>query len=148
MFKSFPLDHFVKPFRPFQVRWKEPLGEPECPYMVRWVFNFWLFAIRIHHWIRSDDKRFFHDHPWGFITIVLQGGYTDVSPTGRDKLSAGSIRYRNAKHQHYVEVPEGGAWTLLLSGPQIRNWGYWIEGKMKRPLKYFHKYGHPPCHEQ
>ncbi len=66
-------------FRWLQIRWKEPLGRPECPYMYRWVFNFGLFSIRVHHWLRSDDKRFFHDHPWSFISIVLKGGYTDVS---------------------------------------------------------------------
>lgn len=65
----------------FQIRWAEPLGKPECPYMFRWVFVFFGFSIRLHHWIRSDDKRFFHDHPWSFITLVLKGQYTDVSPS-------------------------------------------------------------------
>lgn len=138
----------MTPMKPLQVRWNEPLGEKECPYMYRWVFNFWLFAIRIHRWVRSDDKRHFHDHPWGFITIVLKGGYVDVSPDKRDVLSPGSIRYRSAYHKHYVEVPEEGCTTLLITGPPIRNWGFWIGDRFKRPLKYFHKYGHPPCSEQ
>lgn len=144
-----------KKFSPFQFRLKEPLGKPECPYAYRWVFNFSLFSIRIHKWIRSDDKRFFHDHPWGFLTIVLRGGYTDVSPdhndpTGvsRDVLSKGSIRYRASHHQHYVEVTESGALTLLFVGPKIREWGFWVKGKLKRPLRYFGKFGHPPCDEQ
>ena len=140
-----------KPERSFskvQIRWKEPLGKPECPYAYRWVFNFWLFSIRIHHFIRSDDKRFFHDHAWWFLTFVLKGGYDDVSTEGRDTLTRFSFRFRKAEHQHYVEVGPEGCWTILLTGPSIRKWGYWVDGKLKRPLKYFYKYGHPPCDEQ
>lgn len=145
-------------FESFQFRWNEPLGEPECPYAYRWVFNFGLLSLRIHKWIRSDDKRFFHDHPWGFVTFVLRGYYTDVHPgqfsddvgedNEREILSTGSIRYRPARFRHYVEVPECGALTFLICGPKIQEWGYWVKGKLKRPLRYFGKWGHPPCDEQ
>jgi len=101
-----------------------------------------------YHFIRSDDKRYMHDHGWSFLTLVLKGSYTDVSPDGRDVMKAGSIRYRKATHAHYVDVPEGGCWTLVFSGRSKRKWGFWVDGKFKRPLKYFHKFGHPPCSEQ
>lgn len=61
------------------VTWGQRLGREECPYMRRWVLNLGLFAIRLHHWSGSDDERHLHDHPWPFLTIVLKGGYTDVS---------------------------------------------------------------------
>lgn len=138
----------MKKFRPMQIRWNEPLGKPECPYAYRWVFNFYLFSFRIHHFVRSDDKRYFHDHGWSFITWVIKGSYVDVSPQGRDELKRWSIRYRPAQHKHYVDVPEGGCWTMLLCGPMKRKWGFWVDGKFRRPLKYFHKFGHPPCSEQ
>lgn len=137
-----------KKYNPFQVRWNESLGEKECPYAYRWVFNFGLFAIRVHHFLRSDDKRYMHDHGWSFLTMVLKGSYTDVSPDGRDVMKAGAIRYRKATHAHYVDVPEGGCWTILVTGKLKRKWGFWVNGKLKRPLKYFHKFGHPPCSEQ
>lgn len=138
----------MKQFKQIQVRCKEPLGKEECPYAYRWVLNLGLFSLRIHHFLRSDDKRYFHDHAWWFITLVLKGSYTDVSPNGEDKLRSGSIRYRKANHPHYVKVSEGGCWTLLITGPMVRKWGFWVNGKFKRPLKYFHKFGHPPCDEQ
>lgn len=134
--------------RAIQLRWKEPLGRDECPYMYRWVLNLGLFSVRLHKWIRSDDKRFYHDHPWPFITIVLRGSYTDVSPDGEDTLKAGSMRLRSSLHRHYVKVPPEGALTLLVTGPKMRNWGFWIKEKFKRPFKYFHTYGHPPCDDQ
>lgn len=138
----------MKKFNPIQIRWREPLGKAECPYAYRWVFNLGLFSFRVHHFLRSDDKRYFHDHAWWFVTMVLKGSYTDVSPAGEDRMTAGSIRYRAARHKHYVKVEDGGCWTILLTGPMMRKWGFWVDGKMKRPLKYFHKFGHPPCDEQ
>lgn len=138
----------MKQFKPLQFRWNEPLGVPECPYAYRWVFIFFGYSIRVHHFLRSDDKRYFHDHAWWFLTFVLKGSYTDVSPQGEDVLKPGSIRFRQAKHPHYVKVAEGGCWTFLITGKPMRNWGFWVDGRFKRPLKYFHKFGHPPCSEQ
>jgi hypothetical protein len=136
------------PIKSFQFRWNEPLGEKECPYAYRWVLNLGFFSIRMHRWIRSDDKRYFHDHPWWFWTLVLRGGYTDVTPSGEDVLTRGSIRFRPSHHQHYVRIPKEGALTILLCGPQSRNWGFWVKGNHLRPLRFFSRHGHPPCSEQ
>ena len=138
----------MRKFNFIQIRWKEALGKEECPYAFRWVLNLGLISFRVHHFLRSDDKRHFHDHAWWFLTFVLKGGYTDVSPNGEDVLTTGSIRFRKANHPHYVKVDENGVWTFLITGPMSRKWGFWVNGKFKRPLKYFHKFGHPPCDEQ
>ena len=146
----------MKPFykvKPFQVRWNEPLGKKECPYAYRWVFIFFGFAIRIHKWIRSDDKRYMHNHPWWFRTFVLKGSYTDVyldkdGNIQKDLIKRFSTRYRPSSHIHYVEVPEKGCITILLTGKPINKWGFFVNGKFKRPLKFFDKFGHPLCHEQ
>jgi hypothetical protein len=149
----------MKPFRkysPIQIRWAEPLGKPECPYAYRWVLNLWFFSIRLHHFMRSDDKRYMHDHPFNFWTWCIKGEYTDVSMDDdgnivRDHFPRWSLRHRPAEHKHYVDVPVCGSWTILLCGRKCRNWGFWIgehREKFKRPLKYFHKYGHPACDDQ
>lgn len=144
---SNPASRAILKIRPFQFRWREPLGKKECPYAYRTLLNLKWFSVRVHEWIRSDDKRYFHDHPWSFITLVLWGGYTDVNETGQDRLRMGSIRYRHATHKHYVHVHPGGALTVLITTPKIREWGFWVKGKFKRPLRFFGKYGHPPCSE-
>lgn len=123
----------------------EELGQPECPYIRRWVLDFYLFSIRLHHWLSSDDQRHFHDHPWWYITIILWGGYTDRSPNGEDKLRMGSIRFRRALHQHTVVVRKGGCWSLLLTGSEKRVWGFWVKGKFRKRNKYFYMFGHHPC---
>ena len=139
----------MKKFRPIQIRWNEALGKQECPYAYRWVFNFYFFSFRIHHFVRSEPIAHPHDHAWDFITCILKGGYVDVSPDGVDKLRQGNIRYRKAEHIHNVVLPPGkSCLTFVIAFKPRRKWGFWINGKMKRPLKYFHKYGHLPCSEQ
>lgn len=145
---SIPSRRPISKIKPFQFRWREPLGKPECPYAHRTLLNLGLFSIRVHEWHRSDDKRFMHDHPWHFVTLVLRGSYTDVSSQGRDVLTAGSVRYRHAGHAHYVEVPPAGAVTIILTSYVVRNWGFWVKGKFVRPLRFFGKFGHPPCSDQ
>ena len=129
----------------FQWWWKQKLGRPECPYLIRTGISFGLFSIRIHNWISSDDDRHFHDHPWSFITLVLRGGYTDVSPSGEHRMTPGKVAYRHALHQHTVQVDKGGCLTIIITGPQWRKWGFWVGKKFKKANKYFLEHGHHPC---
>jgi hypothetical protein len=129
------------------MRWKfgQKLGDPSCPYLIRWVFDFYLFSIRIHHWLASDDQRNMHDHPWGYVTFVIRGGYTDVNPNGRIPLPRWSLRKFPATHQHTTLVNPGGAWTILLTGRDKREWGFWVNGRFRKRNKYFYMFGHHQC---
>jgi hypothetical protein len=75
----------------------------------------------------------------------LRGGYTDVNPNGRERMTAGSIAYRPALHRHTVQVDKGGCWTLLITGPTIRRWGFWVGKKWKKANKYFFEHGRHVC---
>ena len=51
-------NHEKIPFgRIFQIRYKEPLGLKDEPYLYRWTLILFERSIRLHHWIKSDDKR-------------------------------------------------------------------------------------------
>lgn len=129
--------------------------------MKRWVLDLYLFSIRLHHWMSSDDQRHYHDHPWNFITIVLAGGYTDIAPSNQEdpdsrpiheRMTPGTICHRASFHKHTVKVDDGGCWTLLLTGRPIRTWGFWVKRKdgsgiwrMRKRNKYFREMGHHPC---
>jgi len=98
----------------FQIRWKEPMGLKECPYLYRWTIILFGYTIRLHHWLRSDDNRYFHDHSCDLVSIVLKGHYWNVKPTYEnatpyigDKMMAKdlakcSVQFRN-EHYCYVE---------------------------------------------
>jgi hypothetical protein len=93
-----------------------------------------LFGSRVHHILRSDEGRDFHDHPWPYLTIILRGGYWEVTPDFFDGQvigetrrwhGPGSVLLRGARSWHRLELPEGAtAWTLFCTGPKVQHWGF------------------------
>jgi hypothetical protein len=114
-------------------------------YCRRWYIETSIGSIRLHHWLKADDDRYFHDHPWSFITFVLKGGYTDITPEGNEYMSTRMIKFRKAIHRHTVKPDEGGCWTIVISGPKIRKWGFWVNSKFKKANKYFLEHGIHIC---
>jgi hypothetical protein len=103
-------------------------------YLRRW----WLIPrnpilnVYAHHFTRSDDDRALHDHPWWSISIVLSGVYFDHAPGGAVRVVwPGDIVIRSARTAHRVELMRGPenverpAHTLFITGPRIREWGFW-----------------------
>lgn len=129
----------------YQIKWREQLHCQTGVYVERWYIETPLGSLRLHHWIHSDDDRAFHDHPWWFVTLVLWGGYTDKTPSGGERMTLGRVRFRQALHKHTVKVDPGGAWTLLLTGPKSRKWGFWLGRKWKKSNKYFLEEGKHVC---
>lgn len=128
-----------------KIIWGQELGKSECPYIKRWVIDFTIFSLRLHHWYSSDDQRYFHDHPWWYISWVIFGSYIDRNPTTNNIRKFGSIKYFPATHKHTVEVGNKGCWTFLITGPEKREWGFWVKNKFRKRNKYFFEYGHHPC---
>lgn len=129
----------------FILKFNERLGLDTCPYLIRWRFECPAFSVRLHHWLAPDDDRAPHDHPWSFRTFVLKGGYLDSSPSGDVHLKAPATRRVPAEHQHTVYPDPGGCWTIIVTGPKVRDWGFWVKGKFKKANKYFLTYGHHTC---
>lgn len=140
----------MRPYRRFgswlQLRWNEAMGRPECPYLYRWTLILFGYSIRLHHWLRSDDRRYFHDHACDFTSIILRGSYRNVTPDGTFAVTAPSIWRSNALGRHYLDIPRGGAWTILLCGRPYHKWGFYVprangEIRRMRPLAYFSRFG-------
>lgn len=104
------------------------------------MFQFFGIAIRLHHILRSDDDRHFHDHPWNFTSLILRGGYTEVSPffdsqgcwvgTRRQYYSPGSLIRRKCTDWHYLLLPEKSTcWTLFITHQWKQTWGFLVDGK-------------------
>jgi hypothetical protein len=107
------------------------IGGADNPYIRRWWIiprNRW-FNIYLHHILRSDDDRALHDHPWWNLSIILKGGYNEVTPRGTRWRGPGSFVLRRAIARHRLVLPTyGGAmhhcWSLFITGPRIREWGF------------------------
>lgn len=83
------------------------------------------FRVCVHRFLRSDPDDF-HDHPKDWGSLILAGGYWEVTPYGRTWRAPGSWVQRKAEELHRVEIdPEvGDAWTLFITGPSRREWGF------------------------
>ncbi|HET6807233.1 MAG TPA: hypothetical protein VFH59_17490 [Frateuria sp.] len=57
------------------------VGGQDNPYLKRWwvIPRNPLFNIYLHQFLRDDDDRALHDHPWPWCSIVLRGEYTEVT---------------------------------------------------------------------
>jgi hypothetical protein len=107
------------------------IGGSVDPYLRRWFLiprNRW-FNIYLHQFCRSDDDRALHDHPWWNLSILLRGQYDEhtISDGGvsvRTTRMAGELKFRKAKSAHRIELTHGPCWTLFLTGPRIREWGF------------------------
>jgi hypothetical protein len=87
------------------------------------------FNIYLHHFLKSDDDRALHDHPWINMSLLLTGKYIEhtISAGGvhnRKEYSAGAIKFRGAKYAHRVELTDGPCWSLFITGPVMREWGF------------------------
>lgn len=118
------------------------VGNPDRPYLLRWYViprNRWL-NIYLHKFLRDDDDRALHDHPWWFWSLMFKGMYTEVvatcedgtaAPGGMFVRAAPSLAYRPAAHRHRVVLQRNGngivvpCWTLVVTGPKSREWGFW-----------------------
>lgn len=108
------------------------IGGIERPYLLRWfvIPRNPVFNIYLHKFLRSDDDRALHDHPWANCSILLRGTYTEhtIAAGGinrREVLHTGALRVRwTGRIAHRVELHDGACWTLFVTGPRYRAWGF------------------------
>jgi len=122
----------------------------EIPQLIRW----WLIPrnrflnVYLHKIIWDDVDRALHDHPWWSFSVLLKGtlGEVDLDPLYMDPFDGtpfekplhemptrtrffrpGQIRLRKPDYLHRLVLPgtnKQPAWTLFITGPRIRNWGF------------------------
>ncbi|TXH46485.1 MAG: hypothetical protein E6Q97_29530 [Desulfurellales bacterium] len=101
-------------------------------------------SILLHHIIRADDDGALHDHPWDFTTTILSGGYREKLPLfwghkngegdGPEQFSRAdwwidANLSRGAQCLHMIERVQPDTWTLVMTGPRIREWGFHPAGQ-------------------
>jgi len=106
-------------------------------HLYRWVlFRCRWFQIVVHNFVR-DDPPDLHDHAWWNVSIVLRGLLVETTlaptPWGGEAytsryLRAGDVVLRKAGALHRLRVVNT-AWTLFITGPGRRQWGYDVDGK-------------------
>lgn len=140
---------------------------PQGPYLRRW----WLIPrnrvlnVYLHEFLRDDDDRALHDHPWPWLSVLLRGSYIEhtIAAGGihhRTRRTTGSVKLAGPWRAHRVELERKvtrfiandanevvgvedaplPCWTLFVTGPRMRRWGFhcarqgWIDwARFTRP---------------
>lgn len=127
--------------------------DPQGAYLRRWYLiprNRFL-CIYLHHFLRDDDDRALHDHPWAWASLLLRGRYIEhtIDAGGvhhKRERKTGSWKFSLPSRAHRIELlpswwtegdfdaacarhaadPESRApcWTLFITGPRVREWGF------------------------
>lgn len=124
------------------------------------------FAIYLHKFVGDDWSLDLHDHPKRFWSIGLWGSYTEITPrvltgfpgnwrpyeqpvcrckacwppTVERRFVAPWIRTFPADHIHRLvgPTPAKPCWTLVIVGPAVREWGFWLRGAFIPWRRYVH----------
>jgi len=121
--------------------------ESGAEYLERRIIWCGWFTLRYHVFLKGDQDRHMHDHPWWFITFPLDDYYEYVDPAflkrnafrgfkpgmARTKQLVRKWRFhfRPATYRHIVlDPPEGKpVRTLVIAGGRSRSWGFWVDGE-------------------
>lgn len=112
---------------------------------IAWVFQRLGIGVRVHEILRSDDERAMHNHPWGYASIILKGGYMECTPGGVGGTDCfayyppGSVIFRRAKSRHrlmLVTACGAPATTLFVTGPWQQRWGFFVNSRFVPHAEY------------
>ena len=119
----------------------------EDPYLLRWwvIPQNMFLNVYLHRFMRSDEV-VLHDHPWWNVSIILRGGYWEHLPVDEAKQKTKRhwrwpfipyLRKATAAHRIELDLPfSGPVWTLFITGPKIRTWGFWCPKGWRRWTEY------------
>jgi len=108
------------------------VGGHDNPYLMRWFIipRNPVFNIYFHFFLRDDDDRALHDHPWFNMSLLLQGSYIEhtIRAGGvhvETLRRAGTFKFRSPWAAHRIALIDGKPCsTLFITGPKIRAWGF------------------------
>lgn len=98
-------------------RWALAVDDEGCAYL---------------HNLIGPDQPYLHDHPWSFKSHILSGGYVEVIHDHNrvqevsQRHVSGSVLHRSSDFMHFISHVEPNTWTLVVTGPRIKEWGFYV----------------------
>jgi hypothetical protein len=102
-------------------------------------FRLWqtpFFNIYIHKLNAPQWHPECHDHPWGFVAVLLKGGYLERVGNMEHHRRVGSVLFRPATFAHNVITPYGTSWSVIFATPKSREWGFLPCDRHLSPVKW------------
>ena len=102
------------------------IGDKTDPYLLRWhlIPRNPFFNVYLHVFMRDDDDRALHDHPWPSLSYVRFGEYREITAKKQVIRWKGDWVFRGPWLAHRIELMSCPAVTLFITGPRIRRWGF------------------------
>jgi hypothetical protein len=97
-------------------------------------------TVFLHRFVRSDQDRELHNHPWDHSTsFILAGGYReerrwaifendedfDCFEVHEHTFRPGDLNRISCDDFHRVDLLEHDAWTIFITGTKKQSWGFW-----------------------
>ena len=106
--------------------------------------NKW-FNIYLHKYKGSDYKEF-HDHPWHSMSILLAGKLHEIQRTELGQMVDRRIfkfipKFRTPQYSHRIILRSRRAWTIFFTGPTVRPWGFWVDGRWFSAMNFVDENG-------
>lgn len=114
-FESFLRRHV--PFK--EIGWTNIGEEFTRFFLVKGLFNIYLHKLNAPIWHPEC-----HDHPWGFVAVLLKNGYYEQIGDKFYRRRPGSILFRPATFAHNVITPYGTSWSIIFATRKSREWGF------------------------
>ena len=107
-------------------------------YLYRWFLipKNRFFNIYLHKFCSSDDDRALHDHPWWSVSFLLKGEFIEHRFSSVRIIPRLFPVFRSAKFAHRLEVVQGPVWTLFITGPKVRSWGFYCPNGWRHWRKF------------
>lgn len=119
-----------------EIGWSE-IGEKFTRYALfksRWL-NVYLHQLYAPNWHPEC-----HDHPWGFVAILILRGYVERIGTEDYRRRPWTVLYRPATFAHNVITPFGTSWSIIFAGPKSREWGFKSCDNLSSRIKSYNEY--------
>lgn len=98
-------------------------------YLKRWyLFRQEYLNIYIHKFLRSDEDRALHSHPFNSIIIPIWQGYLEHLWGGKIRrvFPIIGLRFRTGDFRHRVELIEDKtAWSIFIRFKRYQEWGFY-----------------------
>ena len=106
-----------------------------APSLERWhIIKTPLICLYLHRHC-GDDREPLHDHPWHSLSLCIKGSYWEhirSAGVALIKRRRWDLVYRKAETPHRIKLHRNAdgstspAWTLFLTGPKVRDWGFYL----------------------
>lgn len=117
------------------------LADGDYLYRLRLIDTPW-FGLYIHVIADCDPDPHLHNHPAGFFSLILAGGYTESFKANahagqwtrkHKRFSLNRIHHGNF---HKITKVDGPVWSLVFRGKRHGSWGFLVRGKVVDYTEY------------